>query len=164
MIDLVVGAIGMMVILPGINVAIASIWESKRNPSSRRNIYFWWGIAVTLAQLLILASRLGAIGSSNPALPSNQAITQATALNNCTIDGNLAFRFATERDDGVSRAENRRQIDSVVMNSERNARVHAMLDSIYASTEMTPEVAQKVTFTECMKERGMAVTNRAKVE
>lgn len=62
MTDLVVGAIGMMVILPGINVAIASIWEPNRNPRARRNIYFWWAIAVTIAQLLILANRLSSAG------------------------------------------------------------------------------------------------------
>lgn len=60
--NLVMGAIGMMLILPGINVAIASIWQSKRNSRSRRNIYFWWGVVVAILQMLILASRLGANG------------------------------------------------------------------------------------------------------
>lgn len=60
--NLVMGAIGMMLVLPGINVAIASIWQSKRNSRARRNIYFWWGVVVAILQLLILASRLSANG------------------------------------------------------------------------------------------------------
>lgn len=55
--DLIVGAVGMMLVLPGINVAVASFWESQRNSCARRNIYFWWGVCVTIAQLLILVSR-----------------------------------------------------------------------------------------------------------
>ena len=53
--NLVMGAIGMMLILPGINVAVASIWHSKRNSRSRRNIYFWWGVVVAVLQALIRA-------------------------------------------------------------------------------------------------------------
>ena len=60
--NLVMGAIGMMLILPAINVAIASIWQSKRNSRSRRNIYFWWGVVVAILQVLILASKLSANG------------------------------------------------------------------------------------------------------
>ena len=60
--DLIIGAVGMMLVLPGVNVAVASIWESQRNSYARRNIYFWWGLGVTIAQLLILFSRLSASG------------------------------------------------------------------------------------------------------
>lgn len=60
--NLMFGAVGMMIVLPGINVAIASIWQSKRNPRSRRNIYFWWGVVVTILQALILVSKLGSNG------------------------------------------------------------------------------------------------------
>lgn len=60
--NLIAGAAGMVLILPGINVAIASIWQSKRNSRARRNIYFWWGVGVATLQVLILASRLGANG------------------------------------------------------------------------------------------------------
>lgn len=60
--NLIFGAVGMMIVLPGINVAIASIWQSNRNPRSRRNIYFWWGIVVAILQALILVSKLGSNG------------------------------------------------------------------------------------------------------
>ena len=60
--NLIMGAVGMMLVLPGINVAIASIWQSKRNPRTRRNIYFSWGVVVAILQALILTSKVGASG------------------------------------------------------------------------------------------------------
>lgn len=58
--NLIIGAVGMVLLLPAIHVGIASIWQSYRNSRSRRNIFFGWGVAITVLQLLILASKIGA--------------------------------------------------------------------------------------------------------
>ena len=50
--DAVVEAVGAVFVLPLIHLAIASLWKAKRNSRSRRNIFFGWGLAVGVIQLL----------------------------------------------------------------------------------------------------------------
>ena len=55
-INLVMGAVGMMILFPLIHVGIATLWKPKRNSFSRKNIFFGWGVAVTLIQLALLGN------------------------------------------------------------------------------------------------------------
>ena len=48
----VVEAVGAAFVLPLIHLAIASLWKTKRNSRSRRNVFFGWGVAVGIMQLL----------------------------------------------------------------------------------------------------------------
>lgn len=79
--NVLIGSVGMMLILPAINVAIASIWQSKRNSRARRNIYFGWGAVVAVLQMGILASGLSPTKNA-PLAPSISANEQASATVN----------------------------------------------------------------------------------
>ena len=50
-------ALGGSFAFPTIHVAIASIFKSKRNPSTRRKIYIGWAIAIIILQALTLLLR-----------------------------------------------------------------------------------------------------------
>jgi hypothetical protein len=47
-------AFGGSLIFPILHVGIASFFKSKRNPSSRRNIFTGWAIAITIIQILMI--------------------------------------------------------------------------------------------------------------
>ena len=49
--DVIAQSIGAVFFFPIIHMGIASIWESKRNKLTRRNIFFGWAVAVGLLQL-----------------------------------------------------------------------------------------------------------------
>jgi len=46
------GAFGGSIIFPIAHVGLASFFKTKRNPSSRRNIFIGWAIAIIIIQLL----------------------------------------------------------------------------------------------------------------
>jgi|AntDeeMinimDraft_5_1070356.scaffolds.fasta_scaffold10606_3 hypothetical protein len=56
------GALGGSLIFPVIHVGIASFFKSKRNPSSRRNIFIGWSIAIIFIQLVLFVVAIGTPG------------------------------------------------------------------------------------------------------
>lgn len=50
------GALGGSLMFPIAHVGIASLFKSKRNPSSRRNIFIGWSIATIAIQLISLTT------------------------------------------------------------------------------------------------------------
>lgn len=52
--ELVVEAAGASLFFPAVHVAIASLFKSKRNPSSRRRIFIGWGLLLILLSAFTL--------------------------------------------------------------------------------------------------------------
>lgn len=50
--DYIAQAIGASVFLPAINVAIISVFKTKRNPSTRRRVFIGWSLVIIVVQLL----------------------------------------------------------------------------------------------------------------
>lgn len=50
------GALGGSLIFPIVHVGVASFFKSKRNPSSRRNIFIGWSIAIIVIRILMVAT------------------------------------------------------------------------------------------------------------
>lgn len=52
--ELVAEAVGGSLLFPLLHVAIASLFKSKRNPSSRRRIFIGWSLFIIIVSLLRL--------------------------------------------------------------------------------------------------------------
>ncbi len=76
--DLMSGALGGIIIFPLVHIAIASMWKAQRNSRSRRNIFFGWGVALSVLQVLILISAPDRLRLEEAALDPpvvNQSVT-----------------------------------------------------------------------------------------
>lgn len=51
--DAVMESIGAAFLLPLAHLAIASFWKVKRNPATRRNVFFGWGLTIGAIQILV---------------------------------------------------------------------------------------------------------------
>ncbi|MFI8582376.1 hypothetical protein [Ectopseudomonas khazarica] len=45
-------AIGGSILLPALNVAVISLFKSKRNPSARRRVFIGWSVVIIVLQVL----------------------------------------------------------------------------------------------------------------
>jgi len=53
--------VGQIIIWPILHIAIASIWKSKRNSKSRRNIFFGWSICWAVVALTLVFAKLSGV-------------------------------------------------------------------------------------------------------
>lgn len=76
--DAIFEAIGAVLILPLIHLAIASLWRAKRNSRSRRNIFLGWGVAVGIIQLFNFSQVSGLMESRTAAQVSKAVAPSST--------------------------------------------------------------------------------------
>jgi len=52
--DVIAQSLGAVIIAPLLHIAIASIWKTKRNSRTRRNIFFGWSLFSVIATLNLI--------------------------------------------------------------------------------------------------------------